>query len=191
MIINYVDLLKVWIFFVELVEGLTRAQRSRLEDQRGTEINTELPDFLKDKENDLMSKKNYYAVQTNLEKNGLSVSSAKNLKLEVQANNNYENRNILVPPSGRSNKLYSSFTNNNNNNNEKSNTVNELNKLPLNDKNHSNGGVSNEPPPLPPKPKIVPTKPSNWGQNDYFRMKAVKNETNQNLFLEQPSSSFV
>ncbi|KAL0099996.1 hypothetical protein PUN28_019465 [Cardiocondyla obscurior] len=35
----------------ELYEGLKRAQRSRLEDQRGTEINFELPDFLKNKEN--------------------------------------------------------------------------------------------------------------------------------------------
>lgn len=35
----------------DLLEGLKRAQRSRLEDQRGTEINFELPDFLKDKEN--------------------------------------------------------------------------------------------------------------------------------------------
>ncbi|XP_031780001.1 regulator of G-protein signaling loco isoform X3 [Nasonia vitripennis] len=34
-----------------LYEGLKRAQRSRLEDQRGTEINFELPDFLKNKEN--------------------------------------------------------------------------------------------------------------------------------------------
>lgn len=30
------------------MEGLKRAQRFRLEDQRGTEINFELPDFLKD-----------------------------------------------------------------------------------------------------------------------------------------------
>ncbi|XP_076062150.1 regulator of G protein signaling family member locomotion defects isoform X7 [Oratosquilla oratoria] len=41
---------------LELYEGLKRAQRSRLDDQRGTEINFELPDFLKcdqqqDKEN--------------------------------------------------------------------------------------------------------------------------------------------
>lgn len=33
-----------------LLEGLKRAQRCRLEDQRGTEINTEIPEFLKDKE---------------------------------------------------------------------------------------------------------------------------------------------
>ncbi|KAK2706206.1 regulator of G-protein signaling loco-like isoform X2 [Artemia franciscana] len=32
-----------------LYEGLKRAQRSRLEDQRGTEINSELPDFLRKK----------------------------------------------------------------------------------------------------------------------------------------------
>lgn len=31
----------------DLYEGLKRAQRSRLEDQRGTEINFELPEFLK------------------------------------------------------------------------------------------------------------------------------------------------
>ncbi|XP_050521691.1 regulator of G-protein signaling loco isoform X2 [Daktulosphaira vitifoliae] len=35
-----------------LYEGLKRAQRSRLEDQRGTEINFEMPDFLKDKDNE-------------------------------------------------------------------------------------------------------------------------------------------
>ncbi|XP_063241261.1 regulator of G-protein signaling loco isoform X2 [Bacillus rossius redtenbacheri] len=41
----------------ELCKGLERAQRSRLEDQRGTEINFELPDFLKDKENAPQGKK--------------------------------------------------------------------------------------------------------------------------------------
>lgn len=37
----------IMIVFIDLYEGLKRAQRSRLEDQRGTEINFELPDFLK------------------------------------------------------------------------------------------------------------------------------------------------
>lgn len=42
----------------DLLEGLKRAQRFRLEDQRGTEINFELPDFLKDnKTNDWNSAK--------------------------------------------------------------------------------------------------------------------------------------
>jgi hypothetical protein len=38
---------KVFIIVTVLYEGLKRAQRCRLEDQRGTEINFELPDFLK------------------------------------------------------------------------------------------------------------------------------------------------
>ena len=33
--------------FIELYEGLKLAQRGRLEDQRGTEIKFEMPDFLK------------------------------------------------------------------------------------------------------------------------------------------------
>lgn len=37
----------IMTIFIDLYEGLKRAQRSRLEDQRGTEINFELPDFLK------------------------------------------------------------------------------------------------------------------------------------------------
>lgn len=35
----------------ELLEEIKKAQLMRFEDQRGTEINTEIPDFLKDKEN--------------------------------------------------------------------------------------------------------------------------------------------
>ena len=39
------------MYFSELYEGLKRAQMSRLDDQRGTEINFELPDFLKSDQN--------------------------------------------------------------------------------------------------------------------------------------------
>lgn len=35
----------------ELLQEIKKAQLMRFEDQRGTEINTEIPDFLKDKEN--------------------------------------------------------------------------------------------------------------------------------------------
>lgn len=41
---------KIFISTESLLEGLKRAQRARLEDQRGLEINFELPEFLKDKE---------------------------------------------------------------------------------------------------------------------------------------------
>ena len=36
-----------FIWFAELYEGLKLAQRGRLEDQRGTEIKFEMPEFLK------------------------------------------------------------------------------------------------------------------------------------------------
>ncbi len=35
------------VFFPDLYEGLKIAQRGRLEDQRGTEIKFEMPEFLK------------------------------------------------------------------------------------------------------------------------------------------------
>jgi len=36
-----------FLAFVDLFEGLKKAQRGRLDDQRGTEIRFEMPDFLK------------------------------------------------------------------------------------------------------------------------------------------------
>lgn len=64
-----------------------------------------------------------------------------------------------------------------------------------------------EPPPLPPKPRVLPIKPSNWGQNNNNKenMFKVPQElprrvlnTNQNeqkksndVYLDQPTSSFV
>jgi regulator of G-protein signaling len=48
--LNIFLLLLLFSLTESLLEGLKRAQRSRLEDQRGTEINFELPEFLKDKE---------------------------------------------------------------------------------------------------------------------------------------------
>lgn len=35
------------MYFIELLEEIKKAQRARLEDQRGTKINFDLPDFLK------------------------------------------------------------------------------------------------------------------------------------------------
>lgn len=51
-----------------------------------------------------------------------------------------------------------------------------------------------DPPPLPPKPKTLPIRPSNWGQNGLFKnSKEVLNASRnkQALYLEQPTSSFV
>lgn len=98
--------------FLELVEGLNRAMRSRLEDQRGTEINFELPDFLKDKENEqknnnsrkIRRTENCNSFDTGNRLNESAIiphsewklpsSTAKSLKLELQSN--YENRDIIT-----------------------------------------------------------------------------------------------
>jgi len=123
---------------VELYEGLSRAQRCRLEDQRGTEINFEMPDFLK---------------------------------------------------SGK-----------NNNGNSSSNGSESSKRSSLEDRC--------EPPPLPPKPKIIPIKPSNWkrdsqntgslrrdvnivNSNSMPRLSTNAAAVAKQVFLEQPTSSFV
>lgn len=92
---------------------------------------------------------------------------------------------------------------------------------PLNNSNSPVGGSNNEseidlsskgPPPLPPKPKVLPMKPSNWGQGgststngstppppskipiDINRRHLNLEQNNvvgQNIYLDQPSSSFV
>ncbi|RZC33398.1 regulator of G-protein signaling loco, partial [Asbolus verrucosus] len=199
----------------ELVEGLTRAQRSRLEDQRGTEINFELPDFLKDKDNELRkplrcvgdTPNSRFYVENGEEQSQKRVpvmSPVKNL-----SQYNYENRNIMP-------KDFSNLTNNNNSfTNHNQNKLNNLriyspNKFSSDDSSNQstpskcssleNTVIENrrespkcvEPPPLPPKPKIVPIKPPNWGQNGFYKNKELNpSDKNKTLYLEQPSSSFV
>lgn len=204
--------------------------RSRLEDQRGTEINFELPDFLKDKENDqrnnarkmrrggdgaITENARFYMTEGVLhpkpERVTPPISSAKNLKLELQSN--YENRTIMPVPNNVNNNNTSINRNNNFalNNQSSQSTVNNLriyspNKFSSDESSKSSqnspvkssldstlvdsqnntltedGSARMEPPPLPPKPKILPIRPSNWGQN--LRTKPA-------LYLEQPTSSFV
>ncbi|XP_018328425.1 regulator of G-protein signaling loco isoform X3 [Agrilus planipennis] len=175
------------VSFSELYEGLKRAQRSRLEDQRGTEINFELPDFLKAKTND------------RLDFSSSVKQTSVNTKLHINNNGAFNNSN-------------NNNNNNSNNNNKKPNNfrIYSPNKLspsisssPLKCSNEKLTEVSekstesfsnasprpSEPPPLPPKPKIVPAKPSNWGQNGL--VKYIQKTDNSNLYLEQPTSSFV
>lgn len=55
------------------------------------------------------------------------------------------------------------------------------------------------PPPLPPKPKILPIKPSNWGHSPSKLDRSPQEELvassglvkPRNIFMDQPSSSFV
>lgn len=85
-----------------LLEGLKRAQRSRLEDQRGTEINFELPEFLKDKEK-------YANVCNKLRKTKFdeSPSNSASLYNNIDAcNNNIESVNLKPsPPRSTQNRI--------------------------------------------------------------------------------------
>lgn len=188
------------------MEGLTRAQR-RLEDQRGTEINFELPDFLKDKES--------HQTTNNQQKQGESrgdtrfyveesspLRSKQDNQQTAQTNYSkrdipsmYENRSILVPEEQSQNQT-SPLKNNlrvrssSDNSSTQSTPTKGLNSTVI--ENQIQGRQS-DPPPLPPKPKIVPIKPPNWGQvNGFNKFKDLKTTNrNQTMYLEQQSSSFV
>lgn len=202
--------------FSELYEGLKRAQR-RLEDQRGTEINFELPEFLKDKENNSHTQSNKLR---KIQQNGLTngetsrfydndvvvtkqvteklpapVATTRTLKLELKNTPNdvktTENRLMATTPvspakSNSGTPTSKSFSSLENSMVEQDTT---LKSSPSSPKNV-------EPPPLPPKPKVLPIKPSNWGANTYAKMpreatpKPVE-RTKPTLYLEQTTSSFV
>lgn len=186
------------------MEGLTRAQR-RLEDQRGTEINFELPDFLKDKENQQNSntqqkqsggrtETRFYLEDTSSVHSKQEIfpkSSTSYSKTDLPSM--YENRTII--PGEQSQTQTSPHKNNlrvtsSSDSSFTQSPVKSLNSTVI--ENNIQGRHS-DPPPLPPKPKIVPIKPPNWGQlNGYNKFKDVKTTSrNQTMFLEQPSSSFV
>lgn len=207
---------QLFFYFSELYEGLSRALRSRLEDQRGTEINFELPDFLKDKEN---------AQHTSFYKPPLrrceaskfhTTDSASSTKADVPSG--YENATITNSDgpriiinnnvTGLNNKnsyakvnnlrIYSPNKFSSDESSSPSKCDNTLENTVIENKMsvEPSSPVKNcsEPPPLPPKPKILPIRPSNWGQNGVFKnskdmLSPTRNK--QTLYLEQPTSSFV
>lgn len=179
--------------------------RSRLEDQRGTEINFELPDFLKDKENNsrklrrsgdgaVSQNARFYMTEGVLhpkpERITPSLSSVKNLK---SGQSNYENRSVIpLPVKTRAKIAQASVSSPSMEIGGELSAKTRLEEDSM--KTHPKEAVrtdesevkmewspkSGEPPPLPPKPKILPIRPSNWGQN-----------RSKGLYLEQPTSSFV
>lgn len=195
----------MYYFVLELVEGLTRAQR-RLEDQRGTEINFELPDFLKDKENQQTfntqqkqsgsrSETRFYledSSSVHSKQDMYPISSTSYSKTDLHSV--YENRNITVPEE-QSQTQISPLKNNlkvpssSDKTSAQMTPIKSPNSVMLENKMQ---GRHSDPPPLPPKPKIVPIKPPNWGQLNGYKFKDMKTTNrNQTMFLEQPSSSFV
>ncbi|CAH2005875.1 unnamed protein product [Acanthoscelides obtectus] len=184
----------------ELVEGLTRAQR-RLEDQRGTEINFELPDFLKDKENNSSQ-----TIANKPSQNNTRFYLGNNSRTEEVSN--YENRNIVMqnsntsdtdrmpPPAPTGQPPPSNVSSRQT---ETSISLHGLDTSTV----KAPSRQANDPPPLPPKPKIVPIRPPNWGHlNGFYKAKdgamiatpgvpIQEHHRTQAMFLEQSSSSFV
>lgn len=109
---------------------------------------------------------------------------------------NYENRNIILNVANNNN----CFTNHNEHkiNNLRIYSDDSAQSTPSKCSSLDNTVIEKhvetpklaEPPPLPPKPKIIPIKPPNWGQNGFYKNKDLASDKKA-LYLEQPSSSFV
>ncbi|KAH8311256.1 hypothetical protein KR044_005226 [Drosophila immigrans] len=130
----------------ELLEGLKRAQLARLEDQRGTEINFDLPDFLKNKEN-------------------LNAAASKLRK--VRANLSPVNKAPTTPPTDAPQPAPRlSITRAAQPTSVSPMKVDAEPETELTNEESSSAELqefAKAPPPLPPKPKVLPIKPSNWG----------------------------
>uniref|UniRef100_A0A1I8Q564 Regulator of G-protein signaling loco n=1 Tax=Stomoxys calcitrans TaxID=35570 RepID=A0A1I8Q564_STOCA len=199
----------------DLLEDLKRAQLARLEDQRGTEINFELPEFLKNTEN-------VNSVTTDAVASSITLENSGGHEENTQGENHILTTPSMERPPQPAPRL--SITNKNKHNNS-------ISPMKVDDENHEqmvslqncadSSTPSKGPPPLPPKPKVLPIKPSNWGVNIASLSKlsptvsiapstttiASPQLTNANVvavppsnnsspnarcaYLDQPSSSFV
>ncbi|XP_023165627.2 regulator of G-protein signaling loco isoform X4 [Drosophila hydei] len=131
----------------ELLEGLKRAQLARLEDQRGTEINFDLPDFLKNKENLNAAASKLRKVRANLSPVNKASSSGTDApqpapRLSITRSQQSPMKVDLEVEADLP-ALASA-------------TAASIEQQDLQE-------FTKAPPPLPPKPKVLPIKPSNWG----------------------------
>ncbi|XP_043657165.1 regulator of G-protein signaling loco isoform X4 [Drosophila teissieri] len=124
----------------ELLEGLKRAQLARLEDQRGTEINFDLPDFLKNKEN-------LSAAVSKLRKVRAGLSPVSKVPATPTEIPQPAPRLSIT----RSQQPVSPMK------------VDQEPETDLPAATQDQTEFAKAPPPLPPKPKVLPIKPSNWG----------------------------
>ncbi|XP_017131385.1 regulator of G-protein signaling loco isoform X3 [Drosophila elegans] len=128
----------------ELLEGLKRAQLARLEDQRGTEINFDLPDFLKNKENLSAAVSKLRKVRASLSPVG-KVPSPSPTEIPQPAPRLSITRSQPQSPMKVDHQEL------------------ETELLPAAEMQDQTDQFAKAPPPLPPKPKVLPIKPSNWG----------------------------
>ncbi|XP_017041727.1 regulator of G-protein signaling loco isoform X4 [Drosophila ficusphila] len=130
----------------ELLEGLKRAQLARLEDQRGTEINFDLPDFLKNKENLSAAVSKLRKVRANLSPVSKAPSSPTEIpqpapRLSITRSQQQQQQQQPVSPM----------------------KVDQEQETDPSAQTQEQAEFAKAPPPLPPKPKVLPIKPSNWG----------------------------
>lgn len=133
----------------ELLEDLNRAQLARLEDQRGTEINSELPAFLRNND-----KNDSNRIATD---RGPQPQPAPRLSISKKTKSDTQ---LLMPK--KQTEQTDALTSEQCDSNEEvflSNTT--CSSIASNCSNNNNS--NREPPPLPPKPKVLPIKPPNWG----------------------------
>lgn len=214
----------MYFCFADLLEGLKRAQRFRLEDQRGTEINFELPDFLKDSggRHKLRKVKQLHEDGASILQSTSSSSIAAPLSFPPPNDADSQRKPTKTPqPAPRlsiSRQSASPNILNNNNTNDKtaqnasdidSHLAKSIRNSIVHEELYSNGNSiehsteespqkyhnGNEPPPLPPKPKI---KPSNWMNGNVTTTGSGTIATDPNrmpsprtIYLDQPNSSFV
>lgn len=142
----------------DLLEGLKRAQLARLEDQRGTEINFELPEFLKNTDN---------AHKSTMSPSSASPPSGPNNVTANDSNHLSPTPSCIEKPPQPAPRL--SIAN-------KVKSLSSTSPMKIDDDHHDQKSLTEDnddvfhtpskgPPPLPPKPKVLPIKPSNWGVN--------------------------
>lgn len=185
----------VFLNFIDFLEGLKRAQCSRLEDQRGTEINFELPDFLKDKENFKNNSNKHRRIKQQQQQSqqmepipmARSTFDTNHSPLQrpqpaprLSITKSTGTGHIRTPTIEIVEKRLSPSIECPGENGDTtmifehqpvriSKTDTNGNNVNCNENGSFDGGISDinnggRPPPLPPKPKVLPMKPSNWGQ---------------------------
>lgn len=127
-------------FTDELLEGLKRAQLARLEDQRGTEINFDLPDFLKNKENLSAAVSKLRKVRASLSPIGKGPTSPTEIPQPAPRLSITRSQQPVSPMK-----------------------VDQEQETESPTEAQDQTEFAKAPPPLPPKPKVLPIKPSNWG----------------------------
>lgn len=135
-------------FADDLLEGLKRAQLARLEDQRGTEINFDLPDFLKNKENLNAAASKLRKVRANLSPVNKANSSTDAPQPAPRLSITRSQQPVVASVS----PMKVDFE-----------QETELLTSPSSIVSQDSQEFTKAPPPLPPKPKVLPIKPSNWG----------------------------